>query len=272
MHLRKLFNLQTLEEKFEEYKKLEETLELKKSEFNSIVNDYFSFKKRCENQIFSLNNKIIKANGNEKEEFSFIKEKIVSKYNNYLSEYLDKCIIYKKDFDNLEKSINEIIKKNIELIDKDKTNFIETILTLSKAHENGEITPELYQQSQLKIFEIAAKKNYDIISLLKSYTVGTIREWKGGKFQKTFNGWEKVKETKDINIEEFENDIKKLFQMEKINKDYDSSLQLRIKQKNLTLDLLKYEQSVGKIKGDIIFGMKEVEDRYNKIINKNDSK
>jgi hypothetical protein len=266
--LRKLFNLQTIDERFEEYKLLEDTLELQKAEFNSIVDEYFKYKKSCESQIQTLNDRIIKAKGTDKEDFSFIKERINQKYNNYLSEYLDKCILYKNSFDQLEKSIEDIIKKDNKLIDKNKTNFVESILILTKAQEEGQISPEVYKQAQLKIFELATKKDYDIISLIKSYTIGTIRDWKGGKFQKVNEGeWKKVEVDYQDKINEFESQIQNLENQIKKTNDYDTSLKLAIKQKNAVLDLLKYEKSIGKIKINVI-GMQEVDDRYNTIINK----
>lgn len=162
--IRKILNIGTLQEKFEEFSNLEKQLseQLKKAkelgEQNQITLAKFN------SQLITLEDKFEKStDSQEKEGFLYLKNRIKERYNNYFSNYLDEIFKLKTNIDIIKKSINSIIEKNPELLDFEKEEFIKSIIILTEAFKKEQLPKGVvFKDIQKSIFDKIIEKGWDL--------------------------------------------------------------------------------------------------------------
>lgn len=161
------FNSYLLNSKYELYKSLENDIESTNITLEKAITDFNNFKVDCEQKITQLDKESLNSGFTRKEEIEIIKSHINSKYNSYFSSYIDEVVELRDILNKSKREFDKLVKQNPELIDREKEDFIKSIVVLLDAYEAGLITQEQFKEAQLASQKMKDSKNWDFSDMEK---------------------------------------------------------------------------------------------------------
>lgn len=105
---RKMLNIDSKEDDAIKLRFIDEDIDCLEKSIVYIANEFSTYKSLLEKQIVTLNNNISKANGEDKNQFIFAKQKLNDHFNKLFSNHLDELKEIKQDLDKAEKEKSEL--------------------------------------------------------------------------------------------------------------------------------------------------------------------
>jgi len=180
-NLRNILNINTIEDIYIQYIQLEESLNIYKSELDELVLQQYDFTEGCRSKINELTNSIVKGN-DDGHDLHNIKKNILKKYNERYVSYIEECAEIKKNIEKTETKINNIIKSNPILIDKEKEDFFKSIIIITNAYSNKQISDQRFDVIKKQIKNKIIEKGWGVSILTNTIKSNKINNLKKSLF------------------------------------------------------------------------------------------